>query len=352
MLIIYFYLLFFRKQELMISDLTSTIREQDHALTTLTQEKRALQLQLSRIGNAREHNSSSPVKGLERISECTEPSRDSRESSVSRSDNVFSSCSSENYRETLDSHTELYESQIRHTDSPIDHLDSQVEQFDCQIRHPDSPIDQFNSQMGQIENQIRQFGNELEIIESEIECNQIEQARAAGSSNTQLQLHFSQLGPYDSFDDQMEPLIEEPDSPEIEEDINLSDCDRNSDNFEDFDDTMLTAVAHNNNLTVPFDSERSTYLSISPARSDATNCISIPSTPSPERSITFSKNSSNPEISEEYSNNELQIPRTYFLSHSPDSIFPREKCFLSRSKSLGTKLQKMHLFSRASSSPL
>lgn len=311
----------------MISDLTSTIREQDHALTTITQEKRALQLQLSRIGNAREHNS--PVKGgLERISECTEPSRESRESSVCRDDNVFSSCSSENYSDNIISQRNSYDSQM-------EPLQNQNRFFENKSR----PFE-FDQEAGPSNSQLNQYCSELETIENQ-------------SFDDQL---------IDVFEDQIEPLIEEPDSPELN-DINISpelsiidDCDNNSDNFEDFEESSQNFIVtlpdndKNNLLTVPFDSERSTYLSISPARSDATNCISIPSTPSPERSISFSKTSSNPEISEEnYSGHDLQIPRTYYLSHSPDSIFPKEKMYLSRSKSLGAPLPKMHLFSRASS---
>jgi len=71
-----------RKQELMISDLTSTIREQDHALTTLTQEKRELQLQMR--SNEETHvcpRCPPGMRNLRRISEHTEPAS-SRESSL------------------------------------------------------------------------------------------------------------------------------------------------------------------------------------------------------------------------------------------------------------------------------
>lgn len=62
----------------MISDLTSTIREQDHALTTLTQEKRELQLQMR--SNQETHvcpRCPPGMRNLRRISETTEPSRES-----------------------------------------------------------------------------------------------------------------------------------------------------------------------------------------------------------------------------------------------------------------------------------
>ncbi|XP_065352623.1 myosin-11-like isoform X2 [Cloeon dipterum] len=65
-----------RKQELIISDLVATIREQDHALTTMTQEKRELQLQLKQQPEV--VNGGRPQgRVLRRISECTEPSRES-----------------------------------------------------------------------------------------------------------------------------------------------------------------------------------------------------------------------------------------------------------------------------------
>jgi len=60
----------------MISDLLTTIREQDHALTTLTQEKRELQLQM-RSNQEVSNGGGQGSRVLRRISECTEPSRDS-----------------------------------------------------------------------------------------------------------------------------------------------------------------------------------------------------------------------------------------------------------------------------------
>ncbi|XP_059485260.1 myosin-1-like isoform X3 [Neocloeon triangulifer] len=70
-----------RKQELMISDLVATIREQDHALTTMTQEKRELQLQLRNNNQQQPENviasRGSMSRVLRKISECTEPSRES-----------------------------------------------------------------------------------------------------------------------------------------------------------------------------------------------------------------------------------------------------------------------------------
>jgi hypothetical protein len=103
----------FRRQELTISDLASTIREQDHALTTLTQEKRELQLQMR--SNQQEPRRGPEPRGLRRISECTEPSRDSS----------MESCEVRIEEVTDDDEDEIPEESECH---PVDHLSVVMEE--------------------------------------------------------------------------------------------------------------------------------------------------------------------------------------------------------------------------------